>query len=142
MRFDGAARRLVELGEREGGEQSVSARALMLRDLDSGLVSRCSGLWIVGIEFEQEVATEAMQEGFGVVLPTLLGCRQTFVDRRLRTLGVAAANSSSARRAGTEELIGDCLCLCTRRAICGVHLPRSVRRPAALWPSSAPRPQA
>jgi phosphoadenosine phosphosulfate reductase len=35
----------------------------MLRDLDSGLVSRCSGLWIVGVEFEQEVAVEAMKEG-------------------------------------------------------------------------------
>ena len=61
----------------------------MLRDLDSGLVSRCSGLWIVGIEFEQEVAAEAMQEGVRVVLPALLGRRQTFVDRRQRTLGVA-----------------------------------------------------
>ena len=63
MGINRAAGRLVELGEREGGEQSVSARALMLRDLDSGLVSRCSGLWIVGIEFEQDVAAEAMKEG-------------------------------------------------------------------------------
>jgi hypothetical protein len=62
----------------------------MLRDVDSGLISRCSGLWIVRIEFEQEVAVEAMKEGVRIVLPALLGHRQTFVDRRLRTLDVAS----------------------------------------------------
>ena len=80
----------MELREREGGEKSVSAHPLMLRDLDSGLVSRCSGLRIVGIEFEQEVAVEAMKEGVRIVLPALLGHRQTFIDRGLRTLGVAS----------------------------------------------------
>ena len=84
--FGGAAGRLIELGEREGGEKFVNARPMMLRGIDSGRVSLYGGLWIVRIEFEQEVAAEAVQKAFCVALPAFLGRRQTFVDRGQRAL--------------------------------------------------------
>ncbi len=62
MRLGGAGGRLIELGERERGEQVVAARALLLRDGYGRPVCVFSEGGTAGIALEEDVATQTMQE--------------------------------------------------------------------------------
>ena len=82
MGFDGATGRLIELGEREGREQFVAARALLLGDGDGRAIGLFRGRGIGGIAFQQDVAAEAIEVRIGDSLPCFLRDRQPLVDPR------------------------------------------------------------
>ena len=69
MGFNGPAGRLIELGEREGREQLVAPRALLLRDCDGGL----EGFFgIGGLSLQKNVAAQTMEVGVREMLAGLV----------------------------------------------------------------------
>ena len=96
MRFGGAGGRLVELGERKGGEQLAAPRALVLRDGDGGLEGFFPGREIDGVTLQQDVAAQTMKVRVAEMLCRLGGDRQPLVDEREAASGPRVIASSSA----------------------------------------------
>ena len=91
--FGGAAGRLVELGERERGEQLVASRGLLFRDGDRRSICVFGGGDVRGGAFEQNVAAKAVQEGEGGKVRGFIRADQCFIDACDRA---AAPNVSSS----------------------------------------------
>ena len=98
MSFEGAVGRLIQFGEREGGEKLVSAGALLRRKHDRCPIGVFRWRQVVGIALQQKVAAKAVEEGFVVGLPAVLRDRQARVNLRQRAFDFARPNSSSARK--------------------------------------------
>ena len=84
----GAAGRLIELGQRERREQFVTACALLFGDRDCRSIGLLCRRRIGGAALEQYVAAQTMQESVRKMLAAIASCRETFVDRRQRALGL------------------------------------------------------
>ena len=72
MGFNGPAGRLIGLGEREGREQLVAPRALLLRDCDGGLEGFFGGCGIGGLSLQKNVAAQTMEVGVREMLAGLV----------------------------------------------------------------------
>ena len=77
---DGAARGLVELGQRQRGAQLEAAGLLLLRDGDGGEEGGFGGGGVGGVLFEEDFAADAMESGVEPMLSGLARQRQRFVD--------------------------------------------------------------
>ena len=85
----GAARRLVELGERQRGAQLEAAAFLLLRDGDGGEEGGFGGSGVGGVLLQEDFAANAVEGGVEPMLSGFGRQRQRFVDRgegRLRAL--------------------------------------------------------
>jgi hypothetical protein len=96
-----AASRLIELGERQRGEQLVTARALPLCDSDRGQEGVFRGRGVGGVAFQQDFAANPMQFRFKRAIAQAVARCQRFVDDRNRTIGIAPWSLTSLK----EKLI-------------------------------------
>ena len=78
--FDEAGGGLVELRQRQRGQQAEAARALLARDGDGGEVGLLGGRGVVGMELTQDVAADAVQQGVGPAFSRLDRERERCVD--------------------------------------------------------------
>lgn len=74
MGFNGAASRLIELGERKRGAQFEAARRLVFRDCDGDLKCFLRSRGAGGIALEQHFATDAIEFGVECALANPFGC--------------------------------------------------------------------
>ena len=80
MGFDGAAGRLIELGQRQRRAQFEAARALLLRDGDGGQEGFFRRRGVGGIALQQHFAARPMQFRFERAIAHAVARRQRFVE--------------------------------------------------------------
>ena len=96
--FDGAGGGLVEFRQLQRRQQAEAARALLLRDGDGGEVGVFCRGGVRGVAPEQDVATDAVQEGVHVSDAPLAGHFDRSIDRCQRRVQDIPSASSSASR--------------------------------------------
>ena len=85
----GAAGRSIKLGQRQGRAQFEAARALPLRDRDSGQEGFFRGSGVGGVALDQDFAAHAMQFCFECAIAHAVARRQRFVEDDDSAVGIA-----------------------------------------------------
>ncbi len=89
MGVGGAAGRLVEFRERKRRAQFKTARALPLRDCDSGLESLFGRRGVGGVALEQDFAAGPVELRFERAVAEAIGRRQRFIEDRNGAIAIA-----------------------------------------------------
>ena len=114
MGFDGAAGRLVELGERERGAQTEAARALSPRDDDGGLEGFFRRRGAGGVALQQDIAARPVQFGFKCAKAMRSAVASPSSKGRESAVEIARCSLSLGQR-NLQQPVEQSRCSCSRR---------------------------
>ena len=129
--LDGAAGRLIELGERQRRAQFEAARALLLRDGDGGQESFFRGRGIGGVALQQDFAARPMQFRFERAKAGAVGRRERFVEDRKSAVGIARPGLGLGQR-DLQEPVEKQDVLLAQQLCAAAHVLEPVAERAAL----------